>query len=603
MSLKNLINYLDKHCFDEKESIFPFTLILNSLSGSSSQKILHLRKRIVDLLLKEMNADYSFNYWFKNSYKYSSEVYPNDLDDTFCAWLALFNYDHHLLDRKIILGLSQILLLNQKYQSGPYFTWHLNHSKNPKWNELDFVVNLNIARFLKAQKINLLGLNKFIDQKIIANDFSSIYYKGELASIYFLSYFYHGDFRQRIKEKIKFYFKQKINDSSIILLFIAVIRFNFQDLIDQIDLQRILSMQNSDGSFPAFDFYKYNDRQTGTKFYSSQTLSSAFFLEFFLLVKNLKDKTREANLRKHLLCLFEKKVAYLKNSSIEQFLIKKASLVVNNQQSDFAIFLAHHFVASLKDKNLLMKQNIINLSLINVFAWIAYTIYDNINDEQKDLQELPLANLAIQLLYKSMFDLPDYSKHLKQIIDYLMEMEKNNFEEIDYYRFNKSPWLKLSNLSKSNLDNFSANKAKAQIFSIYFLLNYLESADHKIIISIFRLIVLTKQMSDDLHDCFRDLLNGQINSVNYYLLLSISGFPNKDDFLKNNFKDLKIIFYKEIIPMISKKILKNIKKANYLLTQQKLLKENNFFKKILSNQEIIIKEGLKESSNLINYFK
>jgi hypothetical protein len=182
-------------------------------------------------------------------------------------------------------------------------------------------------------------------------------------------------------------------------------------------------------------------------------------------------------------------------------------------------------------------------------------------------------------------------------------MEKNFLEELNLYRFEGEPWLKISEIKESTIKEFSYNKSIGQIFSVYFLLDYFKLRDKKNILAIIRYLILIKQMNDDAHDCFKDLDAGQINSVNYILLKHIFSKANKNLLLKKKADELKIIYYKEIIPVYSEKIIFYIKKTKILLNRQTLLKEDNFFMKILSKYENITKEGLRERANLINYLR
>jgi len=98
-----------------------------------------------------------------------------------------------------------------------------------------------------------------------------------------------------------------------------------------------------------------------------------------------------------------------------------------------------------------------------------------------------------------------------------------------------------------------------------------------------------------LHDCFSDLSNGQINSVNYFLI--------KEDLDKYENKKQKIIFYQKIVPLIYHRMNLYLCKAKNLLRKQKLLKRDNYFKKILSYYEKLITEGQREHQNLLNYYQ
>lgn len=603
MNSLKAINYLEDHYLDDNQTLFPIILILNSLNSCSLKRANLLKQEISLSIVKEKSPNNSFNYWRKDSVNYLKEPYPNDLDDTFCAWESLFQFDKEKINECVLLDLSKILLSNQKQTSGPYFTWIVNKNDFSKWKNLDLVVNLNIARFLTSQKISVNGLSEFIDEKILSGNLSSVYYNGELASLYFLSYFYDGRFKNKIKKKLIFYLNQKISDNSIILLFIAIIRFGFENLLTENHFKMISILQEENGSVDSFDFYNYKNQKTGERYYGSKLLSTAFFLELSMLLKKIKLNKKESKLKNDLMNTFRQRTSFLKDEKIEKILVEKANSIIAGKESDFALFLHRQLIFSLKEKNRVSDKIILRLSLINLFAWIAYTIYDHINDREGDFGKLPIANLAFQLLVKEVSTLPNGAFYFYKIINLFTIMEKNYLEESNFYRFSNQLWLKISEIKESKIKDFSYNKSIGQIFSVYFLLDYLKLRDKKIILAILRYLILIKQMNDDTHDCFKDLNAGQINSVNYILLKHISFKANRDQLLSTKIDELKIIYYKEIIPVFSKKIFFYIKKTKNLLNRQTLLKKDNFFMKILSKYENITKEGLRERANLINYLK
>lgn len=597
------ISFLEKHCFDSLNTIFPFSLILNSLNEIQSFKMEKIKKKLAGLLVKEKNNNQSFNYWFKDSINYLKEPYPNDLDDTFCVWTALFNHDPSLLDVNVFLALTKLLASNQQVKTGPYYTWIVDHQVKTVWSDVDLVVNLNIAKFLHLQNINLKGLNKYIDEKIKSSNLSSIYYKGELPSLYFLSYFYTGQEKFKLKNKLKYYLQQKIEGSSVLLLYISILRFGFLDLLSEEDFKIIFSLQKLDGSVAGFDFYKYNNKLTGEKFYKSDLLSTALFLELLNLIKkNLFEEKRKVECSE-LIDLFKQRISVLGNNEVEQVLLKRALPVVHSKASNLTLFLVQRLMRSTRNKTYLPRNIVLSLSLVNLFAWIAYTIYDHINDGEGDLESLPLANLATQFLLREFSNFPSSNVYLQKISELFSFMEINNLRENKTFRFEDNFFIKISQIKEDDLNNFSFQKSSAQVFSLYFFLDHLRLEDQKVILKIFKNIILLKQINDDLRDCFTDLQNKQINLVNYFLLKEFNKFSSKESFFLADEKLLKEIFFIRTAPLIFTKISNLIKESNILLKKQKLLKKDNFFMKILSDYEKILMEDRRKNTHFINLSK
>lgn len=594
------ISFLISHCFDSIDSVFPFSLILNSLNEIQSFKLNGIKNKIFNLLIKEKSKNQSFNYWSKNSTKYIEEPYPNDFDDTFCVWTALFNYKTYFLGQKEILDLANLLISNQRLSDGAYYTWVINHQKQNIWNDVDFVVNLNIARFLHSQNIVFNKLNNFIEGKIKSLDLNSIYYKGELPSLYFLSFFYNGQEKNKIKDKLIFYLSQKIEDSSILLLYISILRFGFLGLIKKKDLEKVFSLQRKDGSVAGFDFYFYKNKNTGEKFYKSDLVSTALFLEFLSLLDQniLKHKKKKENIE--LLRLFKKKLTILNDKKTEIDLLKRALPIVYSKDNDFSLFMLQRLIPSTKNEVYLSKNIILSLSLINLFAWIAYTIYDHINDSENYQKKLPLANIAMQFLMREFYFLPRNENYFSIISNLFLKMEINSLKENELLRLEKNFYIKISKIKQEDIYKLSLQKSIAQTFSLCFFLEYFSFKDRNKIVKVYENIILIKQINDDLKDCFVDLKNKQINFVNYFLLKELNSILGKELFSNSDKTFVRKVFVKKIVPLIFTKIFSLIDETKNLLGKQNLLKNDNFFMKILSNYEKMAMKDMRKNKFYIN---
>lgn len=585
--LKQALFFLKTHLNDDKETLFPLTLILNSLKDVNCREAQEIKQKIATILLKEKSDHESFNYWLQTGKKFDKEPYPDDLDDTFCAWLALLTYDSKLVTSEVLLKLTKLLLFNQLKIGGPYFTWVVDVKNRQKWSNIDFVVNVNIARFLATQKVNVKGLQKYIDGKIKHNDFNSSFYKGELASLYFLSYFYRGKQIKKIKEKIKLYLAQRLEQGNLLLIAIIALKFNFKDLLNEYKLTELFYLQKNDGGAKAFDFYNYTDVKQLKKYYASSALSTAFFIEYLTLCKKFREQEKYLNLKLFLQKRLVKQSSIFSSDKSQKIIQEKAFKVIFSKHSDLALFLPNLLSLDLSTKTKINQSLLNKLSMINLYAWIAYTIYDDLNDNEGKITDLPIANLCLQSLFLEVSRLPKSEIYLPKLCRLLNIMEQNFLLEKDKLFLNRA--------KEKDIIALSYRKSIGQIFGVYYFLEYYHLVDKKLILEIMRCLLLLKQINDDLHDCFRDFSKGQINSVNYFLI--------KEDFDKHENKKQKIIFYQKTAPLIYNKMDFYLRKAKNLLRKQKLLKQDNYFKKILSYYEKLIVEGQRERQNLLNYYR
>lgn len=401
--LVKAINFIeqnwDRSQFFAQQTIFPSIIILDSLNSCDLVEADKLKTKIANQLIKEKSEYYSFNYWLKNSDKYKTEPYPDDLDDSFYAWAALKNYDNSLLDGDVLADLTRILLKTQVKDGGPYYTWIVEEEDNEKWRDLDFAVNCNIAYFLSLEEIELDGLNSFLEEKVNGDDLDSLFYKDQYASLYFLSRFYKGHQKKFLKNKIKKLLSQKINILDLVLLLIAASRLGFDDLITKKLLKKVSKAQADDGGFAAYDFYFYIDREKKEDFIKDRSLTTALVIELWSLIY-LPEKRKEEldQWKEDLAVFFETKLELIKNKEIEKEFKLIGNKIISKDKDGFILFLPLLLYLSLKDKKEIKKDYFLNLALINLFFWIAFTIYDDFNDEGKTYQYLSDDLVSLPLL-------------------------------------------------------------------------------------------------------------------------------------------------------------------------------------------------------------
>ena len=69
----------------------------------------------------------SLNYWQRDSADSKSTPYPDDLDDTACAWAAICQSAPSLLDGNVQAKLVRLLTATESTAGGPYGTWLVSH--------------------------------------------------------------------------------------------------------------------------------------------------------------------------------------------------------------------------------------------------------------------------------------------------------------------------------------------------------------------------------------------------------------------------------------------------------------------------------------------
>ena len=169
-------------------STFPSSLILSCLCSLDETPAIKLVKdKLAKFLLFQKSKHWSFNYWVRHSKESKKLPYPDDLDDTFCALSALYQYDPNLIDGAAMAKIVTLLTAVEEKEGGPYRTWLVPETADKVWKDVNLAVNSNIAYFLSLQDVSLPKLNSFIESAIDTDRYLSPYYPSVYPIIYFIS--------------------------------------------------------------------------------------------------------------------------------------------------------------------------------------------------------------------------------------------------------------------------------------------------------------------------------------------------------------------------------------------------------------------------------
>lgn len=158
----------------------------------------------------------------------------------------------------------------------------------------------------------------------------------------------------------------------------------------------------------------------------------------------------------------------------------------------------------------------------NVFCWVAYSIYDDILDDEPAAEYLPIANIAMRLAiqkYQTLFP----STHLLQqtILATFTAMDHANAWEVINCRFKRvGESIVISSLPSYGRNTFLAQRSVGHILGplvISTLAQLPSSAIHNIEKGLHHFLA-ARQLSDDIHDWKDDLHAGHACSVVTFIL-------------------------------------------------------------------------------------
>lgn len=275
--------------------------------------------------------------------------------------------------------------------------------------------------------------------------------------------------------------------------------------------------------------------------------------------------------------------------SFRRHFLRKAKKIIASDKSGFKLFLS----AAIAESNQGYKQNqelLRGLNLIYLCAWLAYDIYDDYNDGESKSPELPFANLSIYEAWLLANEMDDYIPITKYLGELLRETECANYQEI----------VKFHSFSNTKIQSYPNRllyqRASGQLLALFSLADYWKLSPEIFLLwkQLLVKIISLRQMFDDLYDCWSDLENKQINSVNWRLA--------NNSFSNNIFgESSKKYFYMEVLPDIFKKLDDDLKESCNLARKiEKYGFMMSFFFSILSHCEGIIVSSKKKHAKIVS---
>ncbi len=539
------INYLYNNqqkdgSFSNTQSIFPTALITICLQPLKDHpKVRKMLAKSVKYLLTQKSTYWSFNYWKRGSQKSKTDPYPDDLDDTFCALTAIYLNKPDLLDGKALAEITTSLTATETQEGGPYNTWL---SKGPKWKDVDVAVNSNIGYFLRLLGISLPNLEKFIQNSKPTSPF----YYSKYPVLYFASKVTPVSLPQSGPKNT---------------LETALLLSSFLNL-DKSPSRKLISflLKNPWDNYP---FVVEKITKEDTCYLGSKELTTAFCLEALTRYQNSKKATSKSNdlLTIHnLVCENTKK------------LLGKLPPPPKNL-GEKVTTLPYTFKKALgKNAQGISKDIIIQLGAANLLGWAAYTIYDNIWDEGKDTQLLPLANI--------------YRTELTNIFLRFLPADffKKIMHKMDKANLGASDFKDLTIIAEKSLGHALGPLA------ILFMLEFDEnSMEIKKTIQFFKHFLTAKQLNDDAHDWEQDLEKGFVTPVTALL-------PKKGSLL-----DLRQHFWENTIFEISTQIEKHIRLAQKALSENPAIIHPQYLEDLLTPIEQAAHKACHESRETLAF--
>lgn len=630
-------------------STFSTSLILQSLSTLpfSHQQEAMVQKATA-FLLSQKSPHWSWNYWTRQSKETKTMPYPDDLDDTFCAAAALYKVNTHILDGTALAQLVTLLTVSEIKEGGPYRTWLVPPNSQPEWVDVDPVVNANIGYFLSLHDISLPNLESFFDNAIMNKTLTSPYYPTLFPLYYFLSRWYQGKHKDKL---ITLFRKQKV-PTNIPLFFALHILTAFHLKLTrypfETHLKTLIQHQKPNGSWDIGPFYTgVNPKRDSMFFAGSKALTTAFCLHALSLPQQ-HQPTQTTQTTSISNTIVTHVTQTLQSWSGDGYTSAKPILdtLLTGTITQQLVLLPTFFWNSL-DKKLQNsiknpQQFLSDLGSATCYGWIAYTIYDNILDNEGNPTHLSIANVCLRELTRiftsSIAHIDTLSLKQKRtrqdqfttlFTSIMNTLDNANQWEVMYARCNPNKSLHTQPIPSfrefaahhstsiltqtSNIQNPKSNNVAPPVcnrslghalgpLAILFALGFTEkSPTVKHTIAYFQFYLSARQLNDDAHDWEDDISKGHITAVSSFLLQQLPKRYSPQYYLKT--QKLQSLFWNHSIIHISQTIRSICQQGHKALSHISALHTPSLWSSLIEEQEHVAEEALTQRTNIKKFLK
>lgn len=568
---------------DTVPAIVPTNIVLSSLIRCSSPLAETIKQKAAAFLLGEKNEFWSFNYWFRRSEWYTKEPYPDDVDDTFCALAALYEYCPELFDGNVLAKIITMLTSAEKQEGGPYDMWLVPPEGRKTWNDVDLVVNSNVGFFLSLLDVSLPGLNAFIESSIDKEKYEFPYntiYPG----IYFISRFYRGG---RVEYLIQTLLSAQEENGAwqnplrTALALTALMNLSGDRHLSCIEkgIEYLQQTQGQDGGWPVASFFFQMRMAHKTLYAGSVSTTTALCVEALQRFVLMREEAEVGSVREDLSDEASVVRQWVIEMARQRFLIggeelrEKAnellSRIVAIDEDGLISLAASTFRASLGERGREISDEVaVMLGAANLLGWMAYTAYDDVLDEEGGIEYLPAANVCLRtsvaLFERVLESCAENGWLVRSVFDLI---DGANSWEIARARRTSGTLPEYGDCLV--LAHRSLGHALGPIV-ILCLLGYDQSSlEGRAIRTFFEQYLIARQLNDDAHDWQEDLARGQVNAV--AVLIAQDMECNPETFFTTSLEERRDVFWKTTVVRVCEKMEEHLTRAKQALEEVTLI--------------------------------
>lgn len=614
----SFISYLDLDPRVQKtdkpiKTVFIPSLMLASLSNITSSEALPIREKLAQFLLSQKSNQWTFNFLAEDEPQRYIRNYPDDLDDTFCAYTALYLHSSQLITTDILVHMTKALLITEAAVGGPYKTWLAPADSDKVWLDVDPAVNCNILYFLNLVTTPPEKLLRYIEHDVVIPlQFNSPYYVPFYPIAYYVSRSYAGTHKHKILNAI-----QEKNDNTPLsvlacaLSISSILRLSAHADLCQTYVQQLLDSQNSDGSWPSEAFCTDEKKSAGLYYNGCAALTTAFALEALALYRQANKDSAHlitpstqtpplSSPKKYsshsLLPAIQQDISCFEEPlrhTLEQTLLKTIRAKDAHEITHFAHSFNQSLHAPLKNQTAFLDK----LGLANLYGWTAYTIYDDFLDDEGKPLLLSSANAALRLSYEYFLNAIPKKEFQSQVRTLFGLIDAANTWEIMECRYEAQKHRSITIAALPNYSDLaplahrSIGHALAPLAVLYKSGASTSSNDFQAVYTALKKYIIIKQLNDDAHDWQEDFLHGRITYVVATILKELAVTPGTYKF-NHLFPVMQRHFWYHTLTTICEEMEQQLRLSRQALATCSAIKHTNTISGLLDTIEASLQETL-----------
>jgi hypothetical protein len=574
------------------------------------EKVQSILEKIVTFLLKEKSNEWTWNYWSRNTEQFELLRYPDDLDDTACALIALTLHDPNLITGQGWAKIAQNLINVEIRPGGPYRTWFVPEKFSERWRDIDIAVNCNVAYLMRLHQIKLPGLHQYILDIFKSGVLESRYYYSSLPVLYFLSQSYLEFDRDVLIEILNFQIKINPEGKSLLadsLLAASAINFGCSNLVQ--DRIKNIIEYSLKAQWDVEGFCMDPDLDGVKRYAGSQALTAALCVG--VLDQVISTSTPEAiesqegrYIHDIILSSVNSEIAAMPHY-IQEGMSLALDQVLNKNKNLMITLLSFHFRSGLRSelKSKVPEGLIVDLGKANLFGWISYSVFDDFFDYEGDVKNLSAGVVFNRKMIEVFEGISLDIKVFKDLyIKTLDDCDAANAWEVSSARSIQDipTYGNYSVLAEKSLGH-----ALGPLAILLYLGYFPGSEEFNHTLKFFKHYIIAKQLNDDAHDWREDLSKGRVSSVCALLLKRFLDQNPNTEYSESYIQQLEEIFAYHTIDLVIAEIGKNLDLARHNLEHIQVLEDKSIFLEMLNRlatgSELALQTAVKAREFLQEY--